>query len=152
LLPSTYIDYDTNDVYTIANAISFDQRSDYAKAQTIYEWLVENYRYAERGSDDSIATAREMLGLRKGNEFELTLVYTGLLRALDIPARIVRGTSDEASHYWVEVLLNGKWILADIAWEIHYRSEQSLIPVGIYFDFSSSIVNARYTKTELLPF
>ena len=152
LLPSTYIDYDTNDVYTIANAITFDLRSDYTKAQTIYEWMVQNYRYAETNSDDAIATAREMLGLRKGNAFELTLAYTGLLRALDIPARIVRGTSENASHYWVEVLLNGKWILADIAWEIQYRSDASVIPGGVYFDINSTIVNGRYTKTEFLPF
>jgi len=152
LLPSTYIDYDVNDVYTIANSITFDQRSDYAKARTVFEWMVSNYSYSERDNDETIATARAMLGFRKGNEFELTLAYTGLLRALDIPARIVRGINEDGSHYWVEVLLNGKWILADIAWEIHYKSDASVIPEGVYFDINSAIVNARYSKTELLPF
>jgi transglutaminase-like putative cysteine protease len=149
LLPSSYIDYDNNDVYTIANSITFDQTSEYGKAKAVYLWVLKNYTYTEDTSNQAIYTAHEMLGYREGSDFELTLLYTGLLRALDIQARVVRGTSEDYSHYWVEVYLNGKWIVTDIASDV---MSKNIFSAQKYFDIDSTLHGSQYEKTELLPF
>jgi transglutaminase-like putative cysteine protease len=149
LLPSAYIDFDNNDVYTIANSITYDQTSEYGKAKSVYTWVLKNYAYTEDASNQVIYTAHEMLGYREGSDFELTLLYTGLLRALDIQARVIRGTSADYSHYWVEVYLNGKWIVTDIASDV---MSKNIFSTQKYFDIDRTLHGSQYEKTELLPF
>lgn len=149
LLPSTYIDFDTNAVYTKAGNITYDQISDYGKAKSIYRWIFENYDYLDHDSDENIATARTMITQSSGNDLEISFLYTGLLRALDIQARVVRGTNETDTHYWVEVYLNGKWILTDPTSDIIHRDNSSGI---YYFDINSAAYLSTYDETELLPF
>ncbi|MBS7525832.1 hypothetical protein KHM83_03975 [Fusibacter paucivorans] len=149
LLPSNYIDFDNNDVYTIANSITYDQTSEYGKAKAVYLWVLKNYAYSEDASNQIIYTAHQMLGYRDGSDFELTLLYAGLLRALDIQSRVVRGTSEDYSHYWVEVYLNGKWIVTDIASDV---MSKNIFSTQKYFDIDRTLHGSQYEKTELLPF
>ena len=149
LLPSTYIDFDHTEVYTTSNSITFDQSSDYGKAKTIYQWLYKHYEYKETVEGDEISTARKMLARKDGSDLELSFVYAGLLRSLDIQARVVRGDDGDNVHYWVEVFLNGKWILTDVAADIQDRDVLKTI---YYFDISTTRYSTLYEKTELLPF
>jgi transglutaminase-like putative cysteine protease len=81
------------------------------------------------------------------NPIELSMLYTGLLRASNIPARIVKGNTEFGSTYWVETYLNGKWGVASIVDEIRENS-----PSRLYFNMSRSNFYENFLTVDILPF
>lgn len=151
LLPSDYIDYDANIVYQTANSLTYNLTNDYAKSKMIYEWLLDNYTYEPISEKNTLSSTTEMISKKSGTEVDLSILYSGLMRSMNIPSRIVRGTNEQVSHYWVENFINGKWQLSDIAWEIKYKSDQSQRKLK-YFNLNMMGHYSQYKKTEFLPF
>lgn len=145
LLSTNYVNYNNKNVYNLVNGLTFNLSSDYTKAKTLYKWISENYAYQ---SEQKLATTVEMLSESKGNEAELSILYAGLLRAVNIPARIARGSVNTDSHYWTEVYLNGSWIITDIASEIQYHDDLAYK----YFNLNHNFHYSQFEKTEYLPF
>jgi len=145
LLSTNYVNYNNKNIYTLVNGITYNLSSDYTKAKALYTWLAENYEYRE---NQKLATTVDLLNESGGNEAELSILYTGLLRSLNIPARIVKGTANNDSRYWTEIYLNGSWLVADIASEIQYPDD---LPYK-YFNLNHNIHYSQFEKTEYLPF
>ena len=114
LLPSDYVNYDATELYNISNALTFRLTNQASKSRALYEWITENYIYSETLQEERIVTALELIDETRANSIELCLLYTGLLRSVDIPARIVKGTSIDVTEYWVEAYINGSWFVYDI--------------------------------------
>ncbi len=151
LLPSDYINYDANIVYQTANNLTYNLTNDYEKSKMIYEWIVEHYTYEPISEDSTLSSTTEMISKKSGTEVDLSILYSGLMRAMNIPSRIVRGTNEQVSHYWVENFINGKWQLSDIAWEIRSKDDQTQTNLK-YFNLNMMGHYSQYKKTEFLPF
>lgn len=148
LLPSEFIDFDRPEIYALTTRLTFNLTSEYAKARTIYEWIYENYTLSDKTFEGGFLSLYELIETTTANEVEICMLYAGLLRANDIPARIVRGSFEDVSDYWVEIFINGKWLIADIASDIIERSE-----TGSYrFNLSRSSHYSNFLSTEILPF
>ena len=75
---------------------------DAKKALTLFRLLKEEYAV---GGAEMMAQALDSKG---GNAYTLNLLYTALLRASGVPARVVR---DEETHlHYVEFYSNGRWV------------------------------------------
>ncbi|GAU75751.1 stalk domain-containing protein [Fusibacter sp. 3D3] len=151
LLPSDYIDYDAHSVYQTANGLTYNLTNDYAKSKMIYEWIVDNYTYEPILESTTLSSTTSMISKTSGTEVDLSILYAGLMRSMNVPSRIVRGTNEQVSHYWVENFINGKWQLSDIAWEIKYKDDQSQKKLQ-YFNINMMGHYSQYKKTEFLPF
>lgn len=122
LLPSDYINYDSPALYNISNALTFRLTNQATKSRALYEWVVENYIYSETIREERLATALELIDRSRANSVELCILYAGLLRSVDIPARIVKGISLDVTDYWVEAFINGRWFVSDIASDVRDKN------------------------------
>ena len=148
LLPSEFIDFDRPEIYALTTRLTYNLTSEYAKARAIYEWIYDNYTLTDKTFEGGFLSLYELIETTNANEVEICMLYAGLLRANDIQARIVRGSFEENSDYWVETYINGKWLVADIAQDITERGED-----GSYrFNLSRSSHYSNYLSTEILPF
>lgn len=149
-LPSKYINYDQPDVYATANLITYNLSSEYAKAKAIYEWLYNNYNINASLEGKGLRPLEVLVKDKKANALELSVLQVGLMRALDIPSRIVRGNNDLMGAFWVETYLNGKWLITDISNEI---LDRPLIPSEVkYFNLNRKTHYEQFITTEILPF
>lgn len=122
LLPSDYVNYDNAALYNISNALTFRLTNQATKARTLYEWVVDNYIYSETIKDEQLATALELIDRTRANSVELCILYAGLLRSVDVPARIVKGISLDVTDYWVEAFINGRWFVSDITTDVRDKN------------------------------
>lgn len=147
LLPTEYVNYDTADVYNLINSLTFNLTNEYAKASVLYDWVVNAYDLTPVVEFTQLNKLQTIIGEKIANPMELSMLYTGLLRASNIPARIVRGTTESGSNYWVETYLNGKWGVASINDEINENS-----PSRLYFNVNRSYFYENFITVDILPF
>jgi hypothetical protein len=148
LLPSEFIDFDRPEIYALTTRLTYNLTSEYAKARSIYEWIYDNYTLSDKTFEGGFLSLYELIETTTANEVEICMLYAGLLRANDIPARIVRGSFEEKSDYWVETFINGKWLIADLAQDITERDDGG----PKRFNLSRSSHYSNFLSTEILPF
>jgi hypothetical protein len=147
LLPTTYINYDQTSIYDITNGITYNLTNQYSKSKALYEWIVSNYTLDELLKPTGLLTAKELVEIKSANSVELCILYTALLRAVDIPARMARGITEDGVDYWVETYLNGQWMVASIAQETQYKFNDLT-----YFNLNRLTHYENYNIIEQLPF
>ncbi len=144
LLPSDYVNYDALTVYSISNSLTYNLTNQFAKAKTLYGYVTSTYTYSNTVHGEGLLNMQQLLTVKEANAIELCFVYTGLLRSVDIPARVVRGISEEGIEYWVETYINGAWYVSAISLE----SGNSFM----YFNLNRDIFYESFSSVELLPF
>jgi len=146
-LPTDYVNYDHQEIYNITNALTFTLTNQYSKSRLLYQWVVENYTYTEQIRADGLMNAFELISVKEANAAELCFIYTALLRASDIPARIVRGITEEGMEYWVETYINGQWFVSSIASDV-------LNATGTleYFNMNRALHYENFITVEILQF
>lgn len=147
LLPTEYVNYDAPEIYNLINSLTFNLTNEYAKASVLYDWLTNTYNLTNEIEFTHLSKMQTIVGAKGANPLELSMLYTGLLRASNIPARIVKGNSESGSTYWVETYLNGKWGVASINDEIRENS-----PSRLYFNVSRSYFYENFLTVDILPF
>lgn len=147
LLPSDYVNYDATELYNISNALTFRLTNQASKSRALYDWIIESFIYSETVQDERITTALELIDETRANSIELCILYTGLLRSVDIPARIVKGTSIDSTEYWVEAYINGSWFVSDIA-----KGTRDKNTALEHFGLDQSIYYEDYAIVEYLNF
>lgn len=147
LLSTDYVNYDHQDVYNLSTPITFRLTNQYSKARALYQFVTDNYQYSELISEKGLLTTRELTVLSQANAIELCFLYTGLLRSVDIPARVVRGVDALSTYYWVETYINGRWYVSDIVSDVKLKSE---IPSSHNID--PELYYSLYITIEYLPF
>ncbi|MGM0379006.1 MAG: stalk domain-containing protein [Bacillota bacterium] len=135
LLSNQLILSDNNEIQSAANLISINDETKYEQAESIYEWVVQNFNLIEKNKEkenlnDSLTTFNKS----EGTNLELNLLYTSLLRSIDIPTRIRKLRDNEKNlHYQTEMKINGKWIITNLYEEFKYKKKQEFSDF-IYFD------------------
>lgn len=147
LLPSEYVNYDNSIIYDLANSLTYNLTNQYTKSKAIYTYLVAHYTLSDAVSPNGLYDAVKLAELTEGNTIEICILYTALLRSVDIPARISRGISEEGINYWVETYINGKWYISSITDEIK-QAEGNFA----YFNLNRSAHYELFSNVEFLPF
>lgn len=98
----------------IAASLGVSNASDYRKVKAVYEYMTTNFLY-----DTTLSKFTDYDGVTSG-----TMVCQGyalltyrLLWELDIPCRIITGTSMGQPHGWNLVRVNGRWYAMDTTWD-----------------------------------
>lgn len=97
-------------IRSMAYLITRDSLSDYAKSYDIYRYILNNVQVNnEKISQNSY----DVYLYNEGNNAAITNCYVSLLRGIDIPSRVYKGTNRNSSHNWAEVYLNNNWYIID---------------------------------------
>ena len=122
---TTFINPDDIDIKTKALEIYNDGGTDnvFIVAKNIFIWLKQKTTYKPH-NDNVIQTAPQTYSKKTGDCDDFTYLYLSLCRAVDIPARFIRGylinETDAIAHAWAEVFvgsnlgING-WIPVECA-------------------------------------
>lgn len=120
LYPSQYVWY-TNDKNAVKLSfdLCMDLTSDTEKAERIYQYIVEYLTY----DDEKAATVQKgylpdvdaTLAERKGICFDYSALLAAMLRAQNIPVRLVIGyvQPENLYHAWNQVYVDGAWVWMD---------------------------------------
>ncbi|MCI8418524.1 MAG: transglutaminase domain-containing protein [Lachnospiraceae bacterium] len=120
MYPSQYIWY-TNDKNAIKLSYDLcgDLTSDQEKVDRIYNYVVGlltyDYEKAETVDKGYVPDVDRTLEERKGICFDYSALFAAMLRAQDIPVRLVMGNvqPENIYHAWNQVYVNGKWVWMD---------------------------------------
>jgi transglutaminase-like putative cysteine protease len=121
-----FIDPADPDIRTIAETVysSAKTNNSFLLAKSLFSWLKQNIAYQVHPDERVVRSASVTLSNKKGDCDDISFLYISLCRALDIPARFIRGylitagingSVTATAHAWTEVFvgqpgsLNG-WI------------------------------------------
>ncbi|MHB1252991.1 MAG: transglutaminase domain-containing protein [Candidatus Humimicrobiaceae bacterium] len=140
-----FIDSDSNEIINAARSVTGKETDPVAIAKKLYNFVTKKMEYDyERAKDKDydFYNASEILKLGKGVCADYAILYTALLRAVKIPARIAAGVPVEAvinapdntlsfGHAWVEIKLPGYgWVPFDVT------SEDYFMPDTLYLNLA----------------
>ena len=141
-----FIDSDSNAIISAAKSVAGNEKNPVNIAKKLYNFVTSNLYYDyERAKDKNYKFyyASEILKIGEGVCADYAILYTALLRASGIPARIAAGVPVEAvintkdhtldfGHAWVEVKLPGYgWIPFDVT------SEDNFMPRELYLNLTT---------------
>lgn len=152
-IPTKNVQSEDEYLQSMSKLLSYNYHTSYSKAKNIYDYIVENVEVLEVNEENY--SAKEVYLELKGTKKEISLYLTTLLRAQDIPARIIEGKSEYASHYWTEAFLNGDWIIIDpVGDDVVYENPETF-PTDILernFNASSTKYDLRYPEQTILEY
>ena len=140
-----FIDSDSSEIIQAAKSVIGKETSPVVIAKKLYDFVAKKMKYDyERAQDENydFYNASEILKMGKGVCADYAILYTALLRAVNIPARIAAGVPVEAvinsadntlsfGHAWVEIKLPGYgWIPFDVT------SEDKFMPDTLYLNLA----------------
>ncbi|RLF38639.1 MAG: hypothetical protein DRN00_03710 [Thermoplasmata archaeon] len=99
------------EIVSLALSIKGEENDAFLVARKIFEWLKKNTCYKAHEGNANPQPAIETLHLKSGDCDDLTFLYISLCRAVNIPARFIRGYIIDTSkgspravpHAWAEV-------------------------------------------------
>lgn len=128
-------------VAELAQGLVEGLNTDQEKAGVIYRYIVQNFEY-----DDQVAATLkagyipdvdQVLADKKGICYDFSSLYAVMLRSVNIPAKLVMGTTTNVKgyHAWNEVLLNDNWVVIDTSYDVQARAAKakySMIKTNTY--------------------
>ncbi|SHJ65101.1 stalk domain-containing protein [Paramaledivibacter caminithermalis] len=134
LIPSLLVEKNDNEIINLAKEITKDINKylpKYDESKAIFKWIYENIEYDELLNSHP-RSAKKVLTDKKGTNEEISYLYAALLRASNIPSKIVKGKIDNDNfHVWNEIKINGRWIIADATWGSGYTNDNNNDITGI---------------------
>ena len=114
MLDAEQLLYVDQQVASIVSDHGWADLPDYQKIQAVYRYVGSNFTY-----DDTLTKFTDYDGLTTGSMVcqGFALLTDKLLHELDIPCRIVTGTTNDTPHGWNIVKLEGKWYCLDVTWD-----------------------------------
>lgn len=150
IVPSTLVDADSEYISSQSSLLTYKTYGDYLKARKIFAHTIETL--APRSPGKTPSSASQTYLRNTGSEQEMTIFYAALLRAAEIPARIVTGRGAD-TRTWVEMQINGQWVASD-PWAARQRmvgGAPVAEAVDAFFNMSRAYFAERYSKMETLP-
>ena len=108
----------------LANSIVASKAGDLVRARALYDYVIDNLRYARFGQNWGQGDAVYACNARSGNCSDFHALFIALCRAVDIPARFAIGAAVPSErneggidgyHCWAEFYTEGKWWPVDIS-------------------------------------
>ena len=120
LVPSYQVNYSTGGkAAKKASELASGLDSDLARAEAIFKYIVENYKYDNDRAKEVragnlkgyIPVVDSVFDAKKGICYDYAALYASMLRAVGIPTRMIIGVIPEGKHAWNEVYISGVgWI------------------------------------------
>ena len=120
LVPSYQVNYSTGGkAAKKASELASGLDSDLARAEAIFKYIVENYKYDNDRAKEVragnlkgyIPVVDSVFDAKKGICYDYSALYASMLRAVGIPTRMIIGVIPEGKHAWNEVYISGVgWI------------------------------------------
>lgn len=110
-IPTKKVQSDHKSLSTMSKLVTRNYQTTYARAKAIYDYIVEDIEVLT--INDINFTALEVNEQFRGTKVEILYYMTALLRAQDIPTRIIEGKGMFSNHYWLEAQINNKWLIID---------------------------------------
>ncbi|WP_319476830.1 transglutaminase domain-containing protein [Marispirochaeta aestuarii] len=113
--PDSYVPSATRELETLSARAIGRESNPYLKARNIFRVITRDFAPSAAGND----TVSLFLENRQGDSFDYARLYTAMLRASGVPARIISGCyifgdSTTSFHYWVEFYVPGfGWVPSD---------------------------------------
>ena len=110
----------------LAKELTVNSKSDREKFEAIYSYVIKNVSYdynkATSLPKGYIPNADATLADGNGICYDFAALTASMLRAVDVPTKLVKGYSSYTSvyHAWNEVLIDGKWIVVDASTDSIY--------------------------------
>lgn len=128
LMPSPYVDSNSQEVIQLARSLTKTEMADYDKIAAIHDWVATNISYdtvAFQTKDYRLKKASEVLNEKTGTCRDYSFLVAALSRASGLPSRVVYGTAKDSNnalqdHAWAEILVNDRWITVDATWDAGY--------------------------------
>lgn len=111
---------DDSEYLAFANEIVKKERNPYIQAKLVYEYMIKNFTL-EKELRKTGADTKDLLTTKKGDAYDLAVLYTTLLRSLKIPAVTMSGILVDSdlkalNHWWCEFYIeNFGWVPVDTA-------------------------------------
>lgn len=107
----------------LANDLAKRFATSESKVEAIYQYITENidYDYSKVNNLDKqyVPDVESTYALKKGICYDYSALFASMLRSQGIPAKLVKGYSDNVDgyHAWNEVYLDGEWITIDTTYD-----------------------------------
>jgi transglutaminase-like putative cysteine protease len=141
LLPTKYIQSNDPEIVALANYITRNVTDNVymKKTQLIHDWVAQNITYDVKGWTTNTfqlktVTALDTLHDRNAVCQGYALLTAALNRAVGIKAKVISGggywstellnaaPANETNHAWIEVFVDGRWVVQDPTWDSGYVS------------------------------
>ncbi len=118
------INSDNSYIISQANLITYKATSDYNRAKWIFDWIQNEISIEDLSTKGKERKSEEVYLEKLGTDEEITHLYAAMLRSVGIATRIKSGSFEEVmnKHSWVEININGKWILSDPVYALRYQN------------------------------
>lgn len=132
---SAAIQRDDPEIIALARQITASSTSDQDKTRAVHDWITHNITYdtvsahdeQNRAPQDALTVLQTKTGVCEG----YANLAAALLRAENLPTRMIKGWARKTSetwpellqrdetknHAWNQVLANGRWIIMDVTWD-----------------------------------
>ncbi|AZS17936.1 transglutaminase-like domain-containing protein [Paenibacillus lutimineralis] len=137
------IDWNERDkAVQLAKKLTRSTQSDEEKVQAVYEYIIGTIQYdkaiASSKLTDYLPDINRTIAGQKGICYDYASLFASMLRSIDIPAKLVMGTSQyvDVYHAWNEVYLNGKWVTidttVDASWKVRGAEFKMIKDASLY--------------------
>jgi transglutaminase-like putative cysteine protease len=117
---------DESEVAILAKDLTKDAKTDREKLEIIHTYIINNVKYDYRKAatvpKGYIPNADDTLAEGLGICYDFAAITASMLRAVDVPAKLVKGYSSYTPvyHAWNEVLIDGEWVVVDASTDSIY--------------------------------
>lgn len=149
-IPTNVIRSNDVQVNSTSMLITYQVSNEYMKARTLYNWMLNNISI---DSESQIRSNMEVFDDSKGSIEEINQLYVAYLRAIDIPSRVMKGTSNDEAYYWTELYLNGSWVVSDIIEALRLKDDEAVSHAqGSLFNTNMELFRGKYDFKQIMPY
>lgn len=123
---------DINTINSILNSIIKPGMTETEKIRTVHNWIVCNTTYNDNYYDrgDSFNHVSNLLNNKTGVCQGYSVTFYIFMKQMGIPCTLVMGKTDNVSHAWNAVKLDGNWYYIDVTWDDPVVNVTSNYPGG----------------------
>lgn len=123
---------DINTINSILNSIIKPGMTETEKIRTVHNWIVCNTTYNDKYYDrgDSFNHVSNLLNNKTGVCQGYSVTFYIFMKQIGIPCTLVMGNTDDVSHAWNAVKLDGNWYYIDVTWDDPVVNGTSNYPGG----------------------
>ncbi len=134
-----------------ARLLTYQVSSQYMKARELFAWMINNIAIDE--NTDISRSNYQVFDTAVGTHEQINQLYVAYLRALDIPARVMKGSAGTDVYFWTELYLNGSWVTSDLIEGILLKDDESAhISDYMYFNINFESHRYRYDLIQVMPY
>lgn len=150
LIPSEKVQKDHIEITSLSNLLTYNKFRKFDKAKGLFTWVADNISLKQTQGNEEPKTSIKVFEDEYGNGLEINILYVALLRSIDIPSRVVMGTTIEQSkYYYTEMYINGIWEASDPVAAIRYLKAENSKDASQYFITNLDEYKQNFDKVEI---